>query len=88
MKLYSILTLYLAQLIMCENSSTILQYNCTTDGLPTVSIIASQGPGLSSVEFFVPMFNNCSRAMDRTTAFFQTGIYFFLVGFIDSFDSK
>jgi hypothetical protein len=74
MKLYSILTLYLAQLIMCENSSTTLQYNYTTDELPTVSIIAGQGPGLSSVEFFMLMFNNCSTTMDRITAFFQIGI--------------
>jgi hypothetical protein len=68
-----VFALCFAKLIVCENHPVLLEYNCTTIGLPTVVIIAGQGPGLPSVEFFMPMFDNCSAAMDKTIAFLRPG---------------
>jgi hypothetical protein len=73
MKLYNAFHLCFAQLVLCDHPPIVLEYNCTKDGLPTVVVVAGQGPSLPNVEFFVPMFSNCSAAMDRSTAFFQAG---------------
>jgi hypothetical protein len=73
MKLYYAFPMCFAQLVLCDYPPVVLEYNCTKVGLPTVVVVAGQGPSLPSVEFFVPMFSNCSAAIDRSTAFFQAG---------------
>jgi hypothetical protein len=50
-----------------------LEYNCTIDGIPSVVIVAGQGIGQPSIEFFLPMFDNCSTAEKRTPARFAAG---------------
>lgn len=78
MKIISLYSLSLLQLVLCQSPLFIQEYNCTTDGIPAVVIVAGQGPGLPSVEFFLPMFNNCSTAGSRKPAQFAAGIFFSL----------
>jgi hypothetical protein len=64
----SIFTLTLSQAV------PFTAYNCTTDGIPSVAIIAGQGSNLPSVNFFLPMFENCSVADNRDPASFKPGM--------------
>lgn len=51
------------------------EYNCTTDGLPIVLVIASQGALNPTVEFSVPLFANCSDAEERMPAQLPPGTF-------------
>jgi hypothetical protein len=51
------------------------KYNCATDGLPTIIINAGQAPSSPVIEFFVPLFTNCSDADNRKPAQLSPGKY-------------
>jgi hypothetical protein len=73
MKVIAVLALSLAQLALCQRPPFVLEYNCTTDGIPSVVIVAGKGKGQPSIEFFMPMFDDCSTAEKRTPAQFAAG---------------
>lgn len=60
MQLSTLLVLFTAPVGLCQMA--IEKYNCATDGLPTVIIDAGQGSDSPVVEFFLPLFTNCSDA--------------------------
>jgi hypothetical protein len=73
MKTSALLSLFLSQLVLCEKSPFIPKYDCATHGIPAVAVIAGQGPNTPSVEFFLPMFDNCSAAEVRKPAQLTAG---------------
>jgi hypothetical protein len=73
MKANAPLLLSLPQLVLCQNSLSVLEYNCATDGVPAVAVIAGQGPNVPSVQFFLPMFDNCSVSEIRRPAQLTAG---------------
>jgi hypothetical protein len=40
MKFIAVFALSLSQLVVCQRPPFVLEYNCTTDGIPTVVIVA------------------------------------------------
>jgi hypothetical protein len=56
------LLLSILQLVLCGKSLLVAEYNCSTDGIPAVAVVAGQGHDNPSVQFFLPLFDNCSVA--------------------------
>lgn len=50
---------------MASSNLSIAQYNCTSDGIPNLTVIAGQGPSHPNVEFQIPIFMDCVAAKDR-----------------------
>lgn len=50
---------------MATSNLTVTQYNCSSDGIPNLAVIAGQGPGHPDVEFQIPFFADCVAADDR-----------------------
>jgi hypothetical protein len=73
MKAPAVLSFSLSQLVLCQKAPFVLEYNCATDGIPAVAVIAGQGSDVPSVQFFLPMFDNCSVAEIRKPALFTAG---------------
>jgi hypothetical protein len=49
MKVIAVFALSLSQLVVCQRPPFVLEYNCTTDGIPTVVIVAGEGVGQPSI---------------------------------------
>jgi hypothetical protein len=75
-------SLFAAQLTSCLSFELIKDYDCKDSGIPTVAIIARQGSDLPSVEFFLPMFTDCSAAERRIPAKFTPGSLFYCASMI------
>jgi hypothetical protein len=73
MKTVALFVLSLSRLALCQYPTFVLKYNCTADGIPNVVVDAGQGMSQPSVEFLLPMFENCSMAEMRKPAHFAAG---------------
>jgi hypothetical protein len=69
----ALFALSISTLALCQQPAFVLEYNCTADGIPHVVVDAGQGMSQPSVEFFLPMFDNCSMAELRIPAHFAAG---------------
>ena len=65
MRFTTIFALSLVQRVFAQEFEL---YDCTTDGLPVVVIIAGHGPQNPHTEIFLPLFSNCEDAANRKIA--------------------
>jgi hypothetical protein len=82
MKTVAFFAMTLCHLALCQHPTFVLEYNCTADGIPTVVVDAGQGMSQPTVEFFLPMFDNCSMAEMRKPAHFAAGELRLLLGLL------
>jgi hypothetical protein len=73
MKTIAWFALSLSRLALCQYPTFVLEYNCAADGIPNIVVDAGQGMSQPSVEFLLPMFENCSMAEMRKSAHFAAG---------------
>jgi hypothetical protein len=78
MKTTVLLLLSILQLVLRGKSLFVAEYNCSTDGIPAVAVVAGQGPNSPSVQFFLPLFDNCSVAEVRKPAQLAAGGWYLL----------
>jgi hypothetical protein len=73
MKTTVLLLLSILQLVLRGKFHFVVEYNCSTNGIPAVAVVAGQGPDSPSVQFFLPLFDNCSVAELRKPAQLSAG---------------
>lgn len=73
MQLNTLLVLSIARIVLGQMA--VEKYDCTTDGLPTITINAGQGSNSPVIEFFLPLFTNCSNVESGKLAQLSPGKY-------------
>jgi hypothetical protein len=73
MQLNILLFLSIARVVLGE--MVVKKYNCATDGLPTIIVNAGQGANSPVIEFFLPLFTDCSNAEKGNPAQLLPGKY-------------
>jgi hypothetical protein len=73
MQLKILLFMSIARVVLGQMA--VMKYSCAIDGLPTIIVNAGQGPNSPVIEFFLPLFTDCSNAEKGNPAQLLPGKY-------------